>query len=234
MSLNIHPASAGALCALLAVLAAVAASGGGEKDEPAAATPEAEAEGEAETDPQPERNDADAGQVGEGGGDKPQKPGGGAGSGPAESGSSDPRSTAAERAVMAAVRAYIAAIDARDGERVCELLAPGAVQAIELPRERGECADSVSASIGYRDPRGLPVFERARLAELVSVELDGAAAKVVATVVTTFADRTEPSIEDDVVYLERAGGRWAVAKPSTTLYRSVGIADVPPSVLTPP
>jgi hypothetical protein len=234
MSPNVHPASTVVVCVLLAVLAAAVASGCGEKDEPAPETPAPEAEAGSETAPGLDPGDADAGQAGEGGGDKPQKPQGGAGSGPAESGSSDPRSTAAERAVMAAVRAYIAAIDARNGERVCELLAPGAVEAIELPRERGECADSVSASIGYRDPRGLPVFERARLAELASVELDGAAAKVVATVVTTFADRTEPSIEDDVVYLERTGTRWAVAKPSTTLYRSVGIADVPPSVLTPP
>ena len=57
---------------------------------------------------------------------------------------------------------------------------------------------------------------------------------MVATVVTTFADRDERSVEDDVVYLVRAGGRWLVAKPSTTLYRAVGIADVPPSVISPP
>jgi hypothetical protein len=58
---------------------------------------------------------------------------------------------------------------------------------------------------------------------------------VVATVVTRFADREEASIEDDVVYLVLDGGAgWLIAKPSSTLYRAVGIADVPPSVLTPP
>ena len=52
--------------------------------------------------------------------------------------------------------------------------------------------------------------------------------------VTRFADRDEVSIEDDVVYLVRDAGSWSIAKPSSTLYRAVGIADVPPSVLTPP
>ena len=65
-------------------------------------------------------------------------------------------------------------------------------------------------------------------------ELDGEMATVVATVVTRFADRDEASVEDDVIYLARADGRWLVAKPSSTLYRAVGIADVPPSVLSPP
>ena len=36
------------------------------------------------------------------------------------------------------------------------------------------------------------------------------------------------------MYLTRSGEAWLVAKPSSTLYRSVGIADVPPSVLAPP
>ena len=51
---------------------------------------------------------------------------------------------------------------------------------------------------------------------------------------THFADRDEVSVEDDVVYLSRTGDRWLIAKPSSTLYRAVGIADVPPSVLSPP
>ena len=41
-------------------------------------------------------------------------------------------------------------------------------------------------------------------------------------------------MEDDIVYLARVGERWLVAKPSATLYRAVGVADVPPSVLAPP
>ena len=105
---------------------------------------------------------------------------------------------------------------------------------IELPAARPSCPASLEASIGYRDARGLPVWEGAEVARIGSVELDGDTAKVVATVVTRFADRDEVSIEDDIVYLTRAGGGWVIAKPSATLYRAVGIADIPPSVLTPP
>ena len=63
---------------------------------------------------------------------------------------------------------------------------------------------------------------------------DGRLAKVIATVATTYSDRDEESIEDDVIYLVRSGGQWRVAKPSATLYRAFGVADVPPSVLSPP
>jgi hypothetical protein len=157
-------------------------------------------------------------------------------SGPAESPAFDPRANALEREAAAAVRAYVAALDDRDGDAACAVLAPGVVDDVDLPEERAGCAASLAASIGYRDPRGLPVWEGARVADVGSIELGagGGEAKVVATVVTRFADRDEVSVEDDVIYLVRDGGRWLVAKPSSTLYRAVGIADVPPSVLTPP
>lgn len=155
-------------------------------------------------------------------------------SGPAESGAGDPRVTRLEREAERAVRAYVAALDDRDGERACALLGPRALGQIELPERRAGCAASLEASIGHRDPRGLPVWEGAEIARISSVEIDGEAAKVVATIVTRFADRDEPSIEDDVVYLSRDGAGWVLAKPSATLYRAVGIADIPPSVLAPP
>jgi hypothetical protein len=147
---------------------------------------------------------------------------------------SPPRLTPDERAAARAVRAYVAALDDRDGEAVCDLLVPGATNAVEFPKDRGDCAASLEASIGYRDPRGFPVWETARVAALPSVEVSGDDAKVVVTTVTRFADRAEPSIEDDVIYLTRSGDEWLIAKPSSTLYRAVGIAEVPPSVLAPP
>ena len=146
----------------------------------------------------------------------------------------EPRLSPDERAVARAVRAYVGSLDQRDGAAACALLAPGAIDAVDLPEERGDCAASLEASIGYRDPRGLPVWESARVVAVPSLEIDGEQAKVVATTVTQFADRDEPSIEDDVVYLRRAGDEWLIAKPSSTLYRAVGVADVPPSVLAPP
>ncbi len=134
------------------------------------------------------------------------------------------------------MRAYVAALDDGDGAAVCELLAPGAIDAVDLPVQRGGCGASLGASIGYRDPRGLPVWEGARVARVRTPEVDpeGGQAKAIATVVTTFADRDETSVEDDVVYLIGSRDRWLVAKPSSTLYRAVGIADVPVSVLSPP
>ena len=140
----------------------------------------------------------------------------------------------AERQAASVVRGYVAALDTRDGERVCALFLPGALAKVRFPRDRGDCAPSVQASIGYRDPRGFPVYEHSRVARIRSVAIDGSEARIVATMVTRFAGNREPSIEDDVVYLTRAGDGWALAKPSATLYRAVGIADIPPSVLAPP
>jgi hypothetical protein len=147
---------------------------------------------------------------------------------------SEPALSPAQRAAARTVRDYVHALDGRNGNAVCALLSPGALDAVKLPKQRGDCAASLEASIGYRDPRGLPVWETARVAELQSVEVSGDSAKVVATTVTQFADRDEPSIEDDVVYVVRSGDDWLIAKASSTLYRAVGIADVPPSVLAPP
>ncbi len=159
----------------------------------------------------------------------PGKPGG-----PAETADNDPRVTALERAAGGTVREFVTALDQRDGSRACSLLSPGALGEIAVPKPRGGCAESVQASIGYEDPRGLPVWRGAELTNLRSVQIDGATARVVATIVTRFADREEASVEDDIFYLDRAGDGWLIAKPSATLYRAFGIADLPPSVISPP
>jgi hypothetical protein len=144
----------------------------------------------------------------------------------------NPAGARARRAVTRTVENYIDAIDARDGAAVCELV-PTAGD-LDLPVDEGSCAASLSASIGYRDPHGYPVFESASIAGRPKVELNGTEARARVTVVTQFADRAEPSVEDDLVYLERSGGAWAIAKPSSTLYRAIGTPDVPPQVLAPP
>lgn len=144
----------------------------------------------------------------------------------------DSGASRAERAVTRTVRRYVEAISDRDGATVCELV-PGATR-LDLPESGGSCAASVSASIGYRDPRGFPVFEKAVLAGDPAIEIDGSTARATATVVSEFADREEASVEDDVIYLERSGAGWLIAKPSSTLYRAIGTPDIPPDVLTPP
>ena len=140
----------------------------------------------------------------------------------------------AERRVAAVVRRYVGALDSRDGEGVCALFVPGSLDMVRFPRDRGGCAPSVQASIGYRDPRGFPVYRSSRVARIRSVAIDGPDARVVATLVTRFAGNREPSIEDDVVYAQQRGGQWLIAKPSAVLYRAIGEGDIPPSVLAPP
>ncbi len=128
----------------------------------------------------------------------------------------------------------MAGLDARDGARVCALLAPGAIESIELPRKRGGCAASLGASIGYRDPRGFPVFDGVRLVSIDAVALQPGRARVTATIVTRFADRDQPSIEEDLVYLVEDDGEWLIERPSLALYRAVGKPEAPARVLAPP
>ncbi len=51
---------------------------------------------------------------------------------------------------------------------------------------------------------------------------------------TRFADNREPSVEDDLIYLRKQGDAWLIAKPSATLYRAIGVGNIPPQVLAPP
>jgi hypothetical protein len=139
-----------------------------------------------------------------------------------------------QRRVAGVVRAYVAALSARDGRRACGLFAPGATAEVDFPRDRPGCAESLSASIGYRDPRGFPVYEDSRVARIGSVAIDGTDARVVATTVTQFAGDREPSVEDDVVYLSDLDRRWVIVKPSAALYRAIGVGNIPPSVIAPP
>ena len=213
--------------AVLALAAALAISGC-EKDEPdlaqlpppPAAPTTTTTSGNRDLPEEPEKPD--------------QKPGSGNGSGAGNQTSGGTEGGGIRARVVAnTVREYVAALDARNGKRVCELLAPGSIAKLELPRRKGSCAASVRASVGYKDPRGLPVWEGAKVAS-VNTKVTRNEARAVATVVTRFSDRDQPSLEDDVIYLTRSGQLWKIAKPSSTFYRAVGIADVPPSVISPP
>jgi hypothetical protein len=143
-------------------------------------------------------------------------------------------SSSDERAAAAAARKYVKAIDSRNGQKVCSAFADGGLDTIDLPAEGGSCPASVEASLGFGDNRGQPVWDSSEMTQDVSAQIDGDSARVVATVFTEYADVREPTIEDDVIYLARSGDRWLVVKPSATLYRAIGIADVPLEALQPP
>ena len=145
-----------------------------------------------------------------------------------------PRLDPDQREVAGVIRAYLAALNDRNGARACELFLPGALAQVDFPRDRGSCAASLAASIGYRDPRGFPVYDRSRIGRIPSVTIDGSDARVIATTVTHFAGNREPSVEDDLIYLRNTDARWLMVKPSATLYRAIGVGDIPPQVLAPP
>lgn len=148
--------------------------------------------------------------------------------------SGPPPASSDEHEAAAAVRAYVKALTARDGSAVCDAFEPGALDAVEFPRPRGSCAATVEASLGYRDPRGFPAWRSSELTESISAQVSGDEARVTATVFTEYADDREPTIEDDVVYLRRARGGWLLVQPTATLYRAIGVADIPLSAFAPP
>jgi hypothetical protein len=151
--------------------------------------------------------------------------------GPSSSGelSGEDRSTA-----VAAVGAYIRALDRHDAASVCALLAPGALDLKRLSRQRGGCRSSLRASIGTPPRGGGPAWRKTTLVEVKTEDLGDGRARVSATVTHHFSDRKYVSVEDDVIYLQREGGRWLLAKPSGTLYRAVGYPEPPLDAFTPP
>ena len=148
---------------------------------------------------------------------------------------SDAEKQSASDEATAAYSAYIDAIEAKDGGALCALLPPGVERELKPQVERGDCASTLEASIGYADPRGFPVWTGTTLNEVVRVSIgdDPSTARLTAMIVTDFEGR-EPSVESDIAYLERVGGRWRLAQPTGALYRAIGNPELPPEVIAPP
>jgi hypothetical protein len=136
--------------------------------------------------------------------------------------------------VEAAVRAYIRALNQHDAAAVCAAFEPGALDLSELPAESGGCEASLAASIGTPPKQGGPAWRRTTIRELNEVSVGEDRARVTATVNHDFSDRDYVSIEEDVIYLDRMGDSWLLAKPSGTFYRAVGYPEPPLRALTPP
>ena len=132
----------------------------------------------------------------------------------------------------ATVRDYVTALSAGNGKRVCDLFAPGALDAVKLPKPNPDCEVALDRSIGYHDPKGPAAFKSATVRR-VKVQQKGARAKVVATVVTRYVSQRQPSTDDDIVYMKRSRAGWLILQPSATLYRAVGL-EPPLSALKPP
>lgn len=139
-----------------------------------------------------------------------------------------------EKAAAEAARAYVEAIDRRDGSDVCGAFAEDGLDSLKLPVARASCPASLEASLGYKSKNGQPVWDHSEMTQDVSAQIDGDSARVVATVFTQYADVREPTIEDDIFYMTRSGDDWLIVKPSATLFRAVGIGDVPLEALQPP
>jgi hypothetical protein len=139
-----------------------------------------------------------------------------------------------QNATRTTVTRYIRGLDRHDARVVCALLAPGTLPLEDLPVDRGGCSRSLAASIGRPPAGGGPAWRRTTPVEIKAASLGDDRARVIATVTHHFSDRKYVSVEDDVVYLERVGGRWLLAKPSGTLYRAVGYPEPPLRALSPP
>jgi hypothetical protein len=156
-----------------------------------------------------------------------------------ESPASGPQSTGElegvdRSAATAAVQSYIAALDEHNAARVCSLIAPGGLPLNDLPKRRGGCRSSLRASIGSRPSDGGPAWRRTAIVEMKPEALGDDRARVTTTVTHHFSDRKYVSVEDDVIYLERVGGTWLIAKPSATFFRAVGYAQPPLGAFSPP
>jgi hypothetical protein len=132
----------------------------------------------------------------------------------------------------ATVRDYVAALSAGNGQRVCNLLAPGALDEVKLPKPNPKCDVAMDRSIGYHDPKGPPAFDSATVRR-VKLRQKGARARVVATVITRYESQRRPSTDDDIIYMKRSRAGWLILQSSATLYRAIGL-EPPLSALRPP
>jgi hypothetical protein len=154
---------------------------------------------------------------------------------PAEGPRSSGELSGGERtAATATVSDYIGALDRHDAAEVCTLLVRGSLDQSRLPKRRGGCRPSLRASIGTRPHAGAPAWRKTTLVAVKPDDLGEGRARVSATVTHHFSDRKYVSVEDDVIYLQRVGDRWLLAKPSGTLYRAVGYPEPPLDAFTPP
>jgi hypothetical protein len=143
------------------------------------------------------------------------------------------------------VRAYVDAINARDGGAVCDLLTEeGAYEFLdwlveEEYADQGVCADYISALIGYGEESDTDTFQRARILDLSEGERVGDVLGMELRVEVELNDDGNEQERitrefDDVVWLVERRGRWLLAKPSGLLMASFAAYTVPEDLLEAP
>jgi hypothetical protein len=136
-------------------------------------------------------------------------------------------------------RDYVAAINARDGERVCALMTADAAAELSIPDKNVPCNRTVAGFIGYVEDAGMPEFLEYRLGGVrpgaTQGEYSSIRLRLEARRRATSAEQAfETCSFEDTVWLTRDGGELRIAKPSLTLYVAFGATNVPDGVLAPP
>jgi hypothetical protein len=136
-------------------------------------------------------------------------------------------------------RDYVAAINARDGERVCALLTDAAADELSVPDRNLPCGRMVAGFIGYVEDAGMPEFLRYHFAgvrpgatrgEYSSIRLSLEARRRSTDARQSF----ETCTFEDTVWLTLEKGELRIAKPSLALHVAFGATNVSEQVLASP
>jgi hypothetical protein len=135
-------------------------------------------------------------------------------------------------------RDYVAAINERDGDRVCELMTRAAAAELSVPDSNLPCERTVAGLIGYVEDAGVPEFLSYRLDDVRSGTTQGEYSSIRLSIEarrrSTNAEQAfETCSFEDTVWLTRQGGEFRIANISPALYVAFGATSIPDEVLAP-
>lgn len=136
-------------------------------------------------------------------------------------------------------RDYVAAINARDGERVCGLMTAGAAAELSIPDKNIPCERTVAGFIGYVEDAGMPEFLEYQLGGVRPGATQGEYSSIRLSLEGRRRSSSgEQAFEtcrfEDTVWLTHQGDDLRIAKPSLALYVAFGATNVQDGILAPP